>query len=149
MDPSTPASRRNATLAERLLRAPMLVVAATIVLVDDAFRALFVPAIRALARLESVRRVEALVARLPPYATLALFGRDPCLAARDKLLAGNRPTCPAHAGHPGGRQALARELRRAGPEGDAGGAARRSTAARATDRPVRGDLFCFCAYVPI
>jgi hypothetical protein len=73
MDPSTPASRRNATLAKRVLRAPILVVAATIVLVDDAFRALFVPAIRAVARLEPVRRVEALVARLPPYATLALF----------------------------------------------------------------------------
>ena len=73
MDPSTPASRRNATLAKRVLRAPILVVAATIVLVDEAFRALFVPAIRAVARLEPVRRVEALVAGLPPYATLALF----------------------------------------------------------------------------
>jgi hypothetical protein len=44
-----------------------------VVLVDDAFRAAVVPAVRALARLHLVQRIEAAVAGLPPYAVLALF----------------------------------------------------------------------------
>lgn len=74
MQPSAPgAPRAKPAFAKRALRAPLVVVAVAIVLVDDAFRALVLPGVRALAALEPVRRVEALVARLHPYATLALF----------------------------------------------------------------------------
>ena len=74
MEPSAPAmSARKSTPLRRALRAPVVIVAVVIVLIDDAFRAVFLPAVRGLASLEPVRRVEALVAKLPPYATLALF----------------------------------------------------------------------------
>src|SRR3954469_14607585 len=57
----------------RLLRLPLLALAVLVVLVDDAFRAVVVPAVRALARLRLVQRVEAGVAMLPPSGVLALF----------------------------------------------------------------------------
>jgi hypothetical protein len=66
-------SRSHSSILGRLLRPPLLVLAVIVVLVDDAFRAAVVPAVRALARLHLVQRVEAAVARLPPYAVLALF----------------------------------------------------------------------------
>jgi hypothetical protein len=74
MEPGAPASpSRKPALIRRALRAPIVVAAVAIVLVDDAFRAVVVPAVRAIANLQPVRRAEAGVARLPPYATLALF----------------------------------------------------------------------------
>jgi hypothetical protein len=74
MQPSAPVvPARKATPLRRALRAPIVVVAVAIVLIDDAFRAVVLPAVRALATLQPVRRVEAAVATLPPYATLALF----------------------------------------------------------------------------
>src|SRR5215212_9264873 len=57
----------------RVLRLPLLALAVLVVLVDDAFRAVVVPAVRALARLRLVQRLEAAIARLPAYAVLALF----------------------------------------------------------------------------
>src|SRR4051812_43384961 len=57
----------------RLLRLPLLALAVLVVLVDDAFRAVVVPSVRALSRLRLVQRVEAAVAKLPPYGVLALF----------------------------------------------------------------------------
>jgi hypothetical protein len=74
MEPSAPAfPPRKPTLLGRALRAPILIVAVAIVLVDEAFRAVVLPAVRALATLQPVRRAEAYIATLPPYATLALF----------------------------------------------------------------------------
>jgi hypothetical protein len=57
----------------RVLRLPLLALAVLVVLVDDAFRAVVVPAVRALARLRLVQRLEAAIARLPAYGVLALF----------------------------------------------------------------------------
>ncbi|AWM86212.1 hypothetical protein [Microvirga sp. 17 mud 1-3] len=51
----------------------LLTVAVCVVLVDDAFRAFVIPAVRALARLPVVRWCEQAVARLPPYGILMLF----------------------------------------------------------------------------
>jgi hypothetical protein len=74
MEPGAPASpSRKPALLRRALRAPIVVAAVAIVLVDDAFRAVVVPAVRAIANLQPIRRAEAAVARLPPYGTLALF----------------------------------------------------------------------------
>jgi hypothetical protein len=74
MEPSAPAAPAGKPASlRRALRAPIVVVAAVIVLVDEAFRALVIPAVQALATLRPVQRAEALVATLPPYATLALF----------------------------------------------------------------------------
>ena len=56
-----------------LLRLPLLALALAAVLVDDAFRALVVPAVRALARLGLIRRIEGRIAALPPTAILPLF----------------------------------------------------------------------------
>ncbi len=53
--------------------APMLVVAAAFVLLDDLFRSVVVPAVERLARLRLFQRLEAWIAGLSPYATLALF----------------------------------------------------------------------------
>lgn len=53
--------------------APMLVVAAAFVLLDDLFRSAVVPAVASLARWRPFRRLEAWIAGLSPYATLALF----------------------------------------------------------------------------
>jgi hypothetical protein len=60
-------------ILRRILRLPILALAVLVVLVDDGFRALVVPAVRALARLRMVQRVEAAVARLPAYGLLTLF----------------------------------------------------------------------------
>jgi hypothetical protein len=74
MDPPRPVPRRGAAaIGGRVLRAPLVALAVLAVLVDDAFRAVFLPAIRAVAGLQPIRRLEEGVARLPPYATLALF----------------------------------------------------------------------------
>ena len=61
------------SIARRVLNPPLLAFAVVVVVVDDAFRAVVVPAVQALSRLHVVRRIEAIVASLPPYATLALF----------------------------------------------------------------------------
>ena len=52
---------------------PLAAVATVVVLFDDLFRSAVKPALAWLASLKPVRRVEAAVARLPPYPTLALF----------------------------------------------------------------------------
>lgn len=69
MPHSSPARRTG----RAILMAPLFAVAVVWVLVDDLFRAVVVPAVNRLARLGLLRRIEALVARLPPYPTLALF----------------------------------------------------------------------------
>jgi hypothetical protein len=60
-------------ILRRILRLPVLALAVLVVLVDDGFRALVIPAVRKLARLRIVQRVEAAVARLPAYGLLTLF----------------------------------------------------------------------------
>jgi hypothetical protein len=66
--------RENALrILRRILRLPLLALAVLVVLVDDAFRALVIPAVRKLARLRIVQRVEAAVAGLPAYGLLTLF----------------------------------------------------------------------------
>jgi hypothetical protein len=57
----------------RLARTPLLAAAVVAVLLDDAFRAVVVPAVRAVAGLALIRRVEARIAGLPPRAILLLF----------------------------------------------------------------------------
>src|SRR5919112_6280682 len=66
-------ARSLAAVPARVMRLPLLAIAVLVVLVDDAFRAVVVPAVQALARLHLVQRLEAGVAALPPYAVLALF----------------------------------------------------------------------------
>ncbi len=56
-----------------LLRIPLLALAVVAVVVDDAFRAFVIPAVRALARLAPIRRVEERIAGLPPHGILLLF----------------------------------------------------------------------------
>lgn len=63
-------------LSRRLRRIavfPLMAVAVAIVLVDDGFRAVVGPSVRGLAKLGFVRRLEAAIARLPPYGILTLF----------------------------------------------------------------------------
>ena len=57
----------------RLTKTPLLAVTVFVVLLDDAFRAVVLPAVRALAGLALIRRVEARIAGLPPRAILLLF----------------------------------------------------------------------------
>lgn len=57
----------------RLLNAPLLVLAVIMVLVDDAFRAFVIPAVRALARLAPIKKIEATIAGMSPHAILMLF----------------------------------------------------------------------------
>jgi hypothetical protein len=57
----------------RLTKTPLLAVTVFAVLLDDAFRAVVIPAVRALAGLALIRRVEARIAGLPPRAILLLF----------------------------------------------------------------------------
>ena len=52
---------------------PLVGLATVLVLFDDLFRSAVKPAVAWLARLKPVRRIEAFVAGLPPYPTLALF----------------------------------------------------------------------------
>jgi hypothetical protein len=54
-------------------RLPLMALAVLVVLVDDAFRAVVLPPVRALSRLQLVQKVEAAVARLPAYGVLTLF----------------------------------------------------------------------------
>lgn len=70
--PNPPHSRFLRVL-KHVAAAPLVVVAVVVVLVDDAFRAVVVPAVRRLARLRLVQRAEAWVAGLSVPATLALF----------------------------------------------------------------------------
>ncbi|MBF9234323.1 hypothetical protein [Microvirga alba] len=58
---------------KRILNAPLLVLAVIVVLIDDAFRALVVPAVRALSRLALFRRIETTIAGLPAHVILLLF----------------------------------------------------------------------------
>lgn len=60
-------------LGRRLCNALLMGLAIVLVLTDDLFRAVVVPAVRALSRLAPVRWAEARVAALPPYGILALF----------------------------------------------------------------------------
>jgi hypothetical protein len=55
------------------LTLPLVALAMLVVLFDDLFRSALKPALAWLARLEPIRRIEAFVAGLPPYPTLALF----------------------------------------------------------------------------
>jgi hypothetical protein len=57
----------------RVLNVPILLIAVTVVLVDDAFRSFVIPAVQVLARLRLIRRIEAAVAKLPPIGILLLF----------------------------------------------------------------------------
>ncbi|HZY21539.1 MAG: hypothetical protein ACJ8DU_11380 [Microvirga sp.] len=70
-NPSPPA--RPPSLARRVLTLPLVVLATILVLVDDLFRSIVKPAAAWLAGLKPFRRLEALIAGLPPYPTLALF----------------------------------------------------------------------------
>jgi hypothetical protein len=70
-NPSPPA--RSPSLARRILTLPLVALATLLVLVDDLFRSIVKPAAAWLAGLKPFRRLEALIARLPPYPTLALF----------------------------------------------------------------------------
>ena len=67
-----PTSRKRSVL-KRVLLAPVAVLAAIIVVVDDLFRSFVGPAVRWLASLRPIQRIESAVAALPPYPTLALF----------------------------------------------------------------------------
>lgn len=60
-------------IARRLSNPLLLSLAVVIVLFDDAFRAVVVPVVRAFARLALIRRIESLVAALPPHGILLLF----------------------------------------------------------------------------
>src|SRR4051794_1973079 len=74
MAPTAPTASPAAPAAwRRALRLPVVVLAVVVVLVDEAFRAVVLPGVHALARLRPVQRLEAAIARLPRYATLALF----------------------------------------------------------------------------
>ncbi|QFU17261.1 hypothetical protein [Microvirga thermotolerans] len=66
-------SGRLSRASRRLLNPVLLAVAVVVVLVDDAFRAFVIPAVRALARLPVVQWIERAVGRLPPYGILTLF----------------------------------------------------------------------------
>jgi hypothetical protein len=57
----------------RLVRAPLLFLAALLVLFEDFLWAWLDAALEGLARLPVVRRLEAAIARLPPYPAMALF----------------------------------------------------------------------------
>jgi hypothetical protein len=57
----------------RLMKPPLLAAALFVVLLDDAFRTFVIPAVRALAKLALIRRVEARIAGLPPHGILLLF----------------------------------------------------------------------------
>jgi hypothetical protein len=57
----------------RVVNAPLLFFSLIVVLIDDAFRVFVVPAVRALAKLKLIRRIEAAIAGLPPVAILLLF----------------------------------------------------------------------------
>lgn len=57
----------------RLLNTPLLALAVLAVLVDDAFRAFVIPAVRAFARLAPIRWIETRIAGMPPHAILLLF----------------------------------------------------------------------------
>ncbi|HKG83157.1 MAG TPA: hypothetical protein VKB16_08385 [Beijerinckiaceae bacterium] len=75
LDPATNPSpqARPPSLARRVLTLPLVVLATLLVLVDDLFRSIVKPAAAWLAGLKPFRRLEALIASLPPYPTLALF----------------------------------------------------------------------------
>lgn len=59
--------------ARRVLNAPLMLLALIVVLVDDAFRVIVIPAVHALARLRLIQRIEGMIAGLPPIAILMLF----------------------------------------------------------------------------
>ena len=61
------------SLARRILTLPLVALATLLVLLDDLFRSIVKPAAAWLAGLKPFRRLEALIASLPPYPTLALF----------------------------------------------------------------------------
>jgi hypothetical protein len=67
------AHARQHPFFKRLIQGPLLFLAIIVVTVDDAFRAVVLPAVRAFARLHIVRQIEGLIVRLPAYPTLALF----------------------------------------------------------------------------
>ena len=69
---STETPRPRSAL-KRLLLLPLGVIATVLVVFDDLFRSFIRPAIQWVASLRLVRRLEAAVAALPPYAVLALF----------------------------------------------------------------------------
>jgi hypothetical protein len=72
--PIQAASRPRAVRALlRLAALPAIAAATALVLFDDLFRAWVVPAVRRLARLRLMRRLEAWIAGLPRYGVLALF----------------------------------------------------------------------------
>jgi hypothetical protein len=60
-------------LGRRILLAPVAAVATVVVLFDDLVRSALRPALAWFVSLKPMRRIEAAVARLPPYPTLALF----------------------------------------------------------------------------
>ncbi len=75
------------TLARRALEAPFVVLAAIVVLFEDWLWDDLARLAAALFRLPVLRRVERLVARLPPYAALLLFGAPSLLLVPLKLAA--------------------------------------------------------------
>jgi hypothetical protein len=65
--------RNSSRFLRRILNLPLLALAVIVVLTDDVFRAVVVPAVQALARVALFRRIEAVIARMPPYGILLLF----------------------------------------------------------------------------
>ncbi|MGO4705504.1 hypothetical protein AB4072_06985 [Microvirga sp. 2MCAF38] len=58
---------------KRILQGPILALAIIVVLIDDAFRAVVVPAVRRLAQIGAIRRLEMLIGQMPAYGILTLF----------------------------------------------------------------------------
>src|SRR5262244_219478 len=74
-------------LLKRLLAAPFVLIAAVIILVEDWLWDDLQRLAAAIGRLPVLRQLESLVAGLPPYAALAIFGAPSLLLIPIKLVA--------------------------------------------------------------
>jgi len=74
-------------ILRRIVTAPFALVAAIVVLVEDWLWDDLQRLAAAIGRLPVLRRIEALIARLPPYAALLLFGAPSLLLVPLKILA--------------------------------------------------------------
>src|SRR2546428_6845883 len=72
---------------KRLLAAPFVLIAAIVVLFEEWLWADLRRAAAAIGRLPLVRQIESLIARLPPYAALAMFAAPTLLLIPVKLAA--------------------------------------------------------------
>jgi hypothetical protein len=80
-------STTSAKLLRRIATAPFVLAAAIIILVEDWLWDDLQRLAAAIGRLPVFRRIEALIARLPPYAALLLFGAPSLLLVPLKILA--------------------------------------------------------------